>query len=196
MKKWLHSKEAQFLSLPQTTLRRLTYGEENPEQQSHTSLEYLIGSLYNAIQQNSNFLRLLCSPYHNLFPHLPPSSPSPSPSSSSSSSPLSVTHADIDKVKSTLKIIARDWSKEGAVERLQCYQPILDELDLRFPTSPSANKQLLVQQRKHIRVLSPGTGLSRLTWEIANLGFTSQGNEFSFYMLTSSNFILNSFVCR
>jgi carnosine N-methyltransferase len=39
--------------------------------------------------------------------------------------------------------------------------------------------------------LSPGSGLGRLPFEIAKLGFASQGNEFSYFMLLASNFILN-----
>ncbi len=31
----------------------------------------------------------------------------------------------------------------------------------------------------------------RLAYEIANLGFKCEGNEFSLYMLMTSNFILN-----
>ena len=48
------------------------------------------------------------------------------------------------------------------------------------------------QYEKGISVLVPGAGLGRLMYEIAKLGFKSQGNEFSYYMLLSSNFILNN----
>jgi carnosine N-methyltransferase len=39
-----------------------------------------------------------------------------------------------------------------------------------------------------------GSGLGRLPWEIGRLGFASQGNEFSFQMLLTSNYIFN--VCN
>ncbi|XP_016137358.1 carnosine N-methyltransferase-like [Sinocyclocheilus grahami] len=42
-----------------------------------------------------------------------------------------------------------------------------------------------------VRVLVPGAGLGRLAWEIAHLGYSCQGNEWSFFMLFSSNFVLN-----
>lgn len=42
-----------------------------------------------------------------------------------------------------------------------------------------------------VSVLVPGAGLGRLAWEIARLGYTCQGNEWSFFMLFSSNFVLN-----
>lgn len=42
-----------------------------------------------------------------------------------------------------------------------------------------------------VSVLIPGAGLGRLAWEIARLGYACQGNEWSFFMLFSSNFVLN-----
>ena len=36
-----------------------------------------------------------------------------------------------------------------------------------------------------------GCGLARLTLEYAAMDYAAQGNEFSYYMLMSSNFILN-----
>lgn len=40
-------------------------------------------------------------------------------------------------------------------------------------------------------VLIPGVGLARLLYESAKLGFDAQGNEFSYFMLFCSNFVLN-----
>jgi carnosine N-methyltransferase len=42
-------------------------------------------------------------------------------------------------------------------------------------------------------VLVPGAGLGRLAFDIARRGYSCQGNEFSFYMLLASNFILNRY---
>ncbi|GAB1302263.1 Carnosine N-methyltransferase [Apodemus speciosus] len=42
-----------------------------------------------------------------------------------------------------------------------------------------------------VNILVPGAGLGRLAWEIAMLGYACQGNEWSFFMLFSSNFVLN-----
>lgn len=39
----------------------------------------------------------------------------------------------MEKVRTTLKQIVRDWSDEGAVERNACYQPVIDEILRRFP---------------------------------------------------------------
>ncbi|XP_076217919.1 carnosine N-methyltransferase isoform X2 [Aptenodytes patagonicus] len=42
-----------------------------------------------------------------------------------------------------------------------------------------------------VNILVPGAGLGRLAWEIAMLGYACQGNEWSLFMLFSSNFVLN-----
>ncbi|XP_013361982.1 PREDICTED: carnosine N-methyltransferase [Chinchilla lanigera] len=90
---------------------------------------------------------------------------------------------DMDKLKSTLKQFVRDWSETGKAERDACYQPIITEILKNFPKErwdPSK-----------VNILVPGAGLGRLAWEIALLGYACQGNEWSFFMLFSSNFVLN-----
>jgi carnosine N-methyltransferase len=94
-------------------------------------------------------------------------------------------------MRSTLKLFVRDWAaevsfilKKGAVERDKCYLPILDEFKKYFPNPVKENGSLY-------SVLLPGAGLGRLVYEFAKLGYKSQGNEFSYFMLLSSNFILN-----
>jgi hypothetical protein len=88
----------------------------------------------------------------------------------------------MSKVRSTLRQCVRDWSAEGASERRACYGPILDELQRLYPNR---------SDREQIKVLVPGSGLGRLVWEIAYLGFHAQGNEFSFFMLLCAFLILN-----
>lgn len=41
------------------------------------------------------------------------------------------------------------------------------------------------------KILVPGAGLGRLAYELAWIGFYCEGNEFSFFMLIVSNFVLN-----
>jgi len=92
---------------------------------------------------------------------------------------------DMEKVQSTLKQIVRDWSDAGANERKDCHGRILTKLlSLYTDEEDRAGKKVLV----------PGAGLGRLAFDIAKLGFECQGNEFSLYMLFTSNFILNK--CR
>ncbi|CAG7907696.1 unnamed protein product [Brassica rapa] len=90
---------------------------------------------------------------------------------------------DVDKVRCIIRNIVRDWAAEGQRERDQCYKPILDELDSLFP-----DRQ---KQSTPPSCLVPGAGLGRLALEISCLGFISQGNEFSYYMMICSSFILN-----
>lgn len=45
-----------------------------------------------------------------------------------------------------------------------------------------------------VKVISPGSGLGRLPLEICLRGYQSMGNEFSYFMLILSNFILNKYV--
>lgn len=89
---------------------------------------------------------------------------------------------DFIKLNSTLRQCLRDWSLEGKLERWICYKPILNILKIFFPEP---------KRRKRIKILIPGSGLGRLAWEVASLGFQTQGNEFSYHMLIMSNFILN-----
>ncbi|KAM4576923.1 carnosine N-methyltransferase [Odontesthes bonariensis] len=93
------------------------------------------------------------------------------------------TTFDMDKLKSTIKQFVRDWSETGQAERDSCYKPIIQEIERLFPCD-----QYDVSK---VSVLVPGAGLGRLAWEIAQLGYTCQGNEWSFFMLFSSNFVLN-----
>ncbi|XP_048225516.1 carnosine N-methyltransferase isoform X2 [Ricinus communis] len=95
---------------------------------------------------------------------------------------LHVPLVDVDKVRCIIRNIVRDWADEGQKERDECYKPILDELDLLFPNRSKESPPTC---------LVPGAGLGRLALEISCLGFISQGNEFSYYMMICSSFLLN-----
>ncbi|KAH7047893.1 N2227-like protein-domain-containing protein [Linnemannia elongata] len=97
---------------------------------------------------------------------------------------LRVREQDMEKVQGTIKQFVRDWSAGGKPERDAIYGPLIQELRTRFASVP-------VEQRGGINVLVPGSGLGRLAFDIAHDGFSAQGNEFSYYMLLASNFILN-----
>nr|XP_002129866.1 carnosine N-methyltransferase [Ciona intestinalis] len=97
------------------------------------------------------------------------------------------TSFDLDKVKSTLKQIVRDWSVDGAEERDLCYRPIIEEILKRKPPNTDESTSAATS----VSILVPGCGLGRLAWELANRGYFCQGNEFSFYMLFTSHFIIN-----
>lgn len=93
---------------------------------------------------------------------------------------------DIEKVQVILKQISRDWSLDGIQERQQCYQPIIDEIISHF------SEQKV--DPNNVKILVPGAGLGRLMYELAFKGYFCEGNEFSFFMLIASNFILNRYV--
>ncbi|VTZ67210.1 N2227-like protein, putative [Plasmodium chabaudi chabaudi] len=88
---------------------------------------------------------------------------------------------NMSKVRSTLRQFVRDWSIEGIEERNNAYDPILKSLE----------KYLPITDNYIPKILCPGSGLGRLPYEVAKRGYKSQGNEFSYFMLLSSNFILN-----
>ncbi|GMT14560.1 hypothetical protein PFISCL1PPCAC_5857 [Pristionchus fissidentatus] len=85
------------------------------------------------------------------------------------------------KINSTLKQITREWSTHGKSERDATFGPLLSELQSRFPE----------ENREKLHVLVPGSGLSRLAWEISCAGFTTVACEFSSYMLIASYVLLN-----
>ncbi|KAF7262058.1 hypothetical protein EG68_00708 [Paragonimus skrjabini miyazakii] len=98
--------------------------------------------------------------------------------------PFAFTTSDMDKIRSTLKQFVRDWSSVGKTERETCYQPVIDdicELYDRQEVNPA-----------DVRILVPGAGLGRLAWELAHLGYSCQGNEWSLHMLIPAYFILNT----
>mmetsp|Transcript_56453 Transcript_56453/g.126041 ORF Transcript_56453/g.126041 Transcript_56453/m.126041 type:complete len:403 (-) Transcript_56453:332-1540(-) len=93
-----------------------------------------------------------------------------------------VDDGDMEKVQSTLKQFVREWGEEGEAERSQAHGPLLEALQAGLPLT----------QGTEARVLLPGAGLGRLAWEVAQLGYTAQGCEFSYFMLLASNFIMNT----
>ncbi|XP_042509824.1 carnosine N-methyltransferase-like isoform X2 [Macadamia integrifolia] len=95
---------------------------------------------------------------------------------------LKVPLVDVDKVRCIIRNIVRDWAPEGQRERDQCYKPILEELDRLFPDRCKDRPP---------SCLVPGAGLGRLALDISCIDFISQGNEFSYYMMICSSFILN-----
>ncbi|KAL6144106.1 hypothetical protein ACLB2K_054801 [Fragaria x ananassa] len=95
---------------------------------------------------------------------------------------LHVPLVDVDKVRCIIRNIVRDWAAEGQKERDQCYTPIFEELDSLFVNRSKESPPAC---------LVPGAGLGRLALEISSRGFICQGNEFSYYMMICSSFILN-----
>ncbi|GFS19278.1 carnosine N-methyltransferase [Elysia marginata] len=91
------------------------------------------------------------------------------------------TSEEMDKVKTTLRQIVRDWSEDGRAEREACYQPVMHAVLTRLGSRKPSD----------VKILVPGAGLGRLVFEFARLGYSCQGNDWSLHMLLASNFILN-----
>ena len=89
--------------------------------------------------------------------------------------------SDMDKARTTIRQLYRDWSAEGLVERRRSYEPVLADLLRLFP----------MQDKGSVKLLVPGSGLGRLAFEICRLGFDTEGNEISYHQLIASNWVLN-----
>ncbi|KAJ9667136.1 hypothetical protein H2201_002656 [Coniosporium apollinis] len=94
------------------------------------------------------------------------------------------TKMDLDKARSTIRQLYRDWSAEGKAERAACYDPVLEALRAEFSHIPDPDKG-------ELHVLVPGAGLGRLVMGICCVGFSVEGNEISYHQLMASNMILN-----
>lgn len=94
------------------------------------------------------------------------------------------TSSDMDKARSTIRQIYRDWSAEGLPERHASFGPIMAALETHLAA------QIPAQRHRH-RVLVPGAGLGRLVFEICLAGYTVEGNEISYHQLLASHYLLN-----
>ncbi|KAK1814667.1 hypothetical protein LTR12_010972 [Friedmanniomyces endolithicus] len=90
---------------------------------------------------------------------------------------------DVDKARSTIRQLYRDWSLEGLPERHASHSPIVAALEEYLPILPAAGRH------RH-RILVPGAGLGRLVFELCIAGYTVEGNEISYHQLIASNYIL------
>ena len=161
--------ERDFKSLDEKYLKRMSF--------NYTER---LDKLKKAIWQNYSFLLKVADPYKNMFKLYK------GKNGEILMEPLLVEVKDIIKMRSTLRLFTRDWAMEGIEERNSTYKPILNELKIFF------EKKTKKEFQDGINILVPGAGLGRLMYEIAKLGFKSQGNEFSYYMLLCSNFIFNN----
>eukprot|EP00906_Rhabdomonas_costata_P020597 RCo029998 len=148
-----------------------------PDYEAHHS------QLVRCVEQNQCFLKKISGLHES--GDSPSSSDAPAElrggCSHQRSHPLA-SETDLDKVRTTLRQLVRDWGAEGDAEREQCYTPMLNELDSFFASATDKAK---------LRVLVPGSGLSRLAYEVAKRRYSCQGNEFSFHMLLVSDYLLN-----
>ena len=96
--------------------------------------------------------------------------------------------ADLEKARYVLKNAVRDWGAEGAAEREASYGRLVAALAAHVPPPPDP---VHAPMHSRPRILCPGAGLARLPVELAWRGYRAEGNEFSYFMLLASAFILN-----
>ncbi|KAK5128960.1 hypothetical protein LTR85_000293 [Meristemomyces frigidus] len=97
------------------------------------------------------------------------------------------TPSDMDKARSTLRQLYRDWSYEGREERLASYFTMISALDLYLPSHSREESP----QRHQQRILVPGAGLGRLAFDLCTEGYNVEGNEISYHQILAANYILN-----
>lgn len=77
----------------------------------------------------------------------------------------------------------REWSIEGANERKECFQPALEMCQKYLPPTPG-NKY---------KVLAPGAGFGRLSWDLASIGYSNvYACECNHEMLLCMQYMLGS----
>lgn len=92
------------------------------------------------------------------------------------------TAPDLDKARSTIRQMYRDWSEEGQKERRSSYDPVIEAVEHHFADQ---------DDRGAVKILIPGAGLGRLVFDLCMRGYTVEGNEISYHQLLASNWILN-----
>jgi carnosine N-methyltransferase len=143
-----------------------------------TSTWKKIANTYEAIAENQDFFSCVVDFQDYGFEPRDPAVPL---AFELSTEPISVTQ--MHRNQAILHSLAREWSSEGERERELCFAPLLRELQRVLPVTDDTVYQY--------KVLVPGSGLSRLPVEIASLGYATQANEYSMFMLTASHFLLN-----
>ncbi|KAM7449839.1 hypothetical protein ABFA07_002488 [Porites harrisoni] len=177
-----------FLYYKEYSLRKLQRTKENYTFLPRRHKEMLpnfkdhLKKIEQCIEENQKFLFKIISETNEMFENRDSTTRIRGAPNDPASQPIS--GFDMDKVITTMKQFVRDWSDEGKSERDACYKPIIDEILRLFPMPECSS-------RKDISILVPGAGLARLMFDIAKLGYTCQGNEWSLYMLFASHFILN-----
>ncbi|KAF2404723.1 N2227-domain-containing protein [Trichodelitschia bisporula] len=92
------------------------------------------------------------------------------------------TEEDHAIVRSTIRQIWRDWSKESESERYPCHQAVMEDVQNYSQRTPTEGAK---------RILVPGAGLCRLPFNLAAAGHDVEANEVSYHQLLATNFILS-----
>ncbi|KAF9405668.1 hypothetical protein BGZ94_003423 [Podila epigama] len=159
--------------------RRRTDFYSLPERQQKLLPTYLerMEKVDEAIEANFEIIKIICEDQQIFVNDDRPIAKLDMHDRAKNAAALRIREQDMEKVQGTIK-------QFGKPERDAIYAPMVQELNNRFASVPK-------EDRGSLNVLVPGSGLGRLAFDIAHEGFSCQGNEFSYYMLLASNFILN-----
>ena len=85
-----------------------------------------------------------------------------------------------------MSCLMRDWTLESKPERDNNYGNVLKELKNYINYD---DKELM--KKNNYKVLVPGTGCSRMAFELANRGFEVEANDFFFFYILCDDYLFN-----
>ena len=85
-----------------------------------------------------------------------------------------------------MSCLMRDWTLESKPERDNNYGNVLKELKKYFNYD---NKELM--KKNNYKVLVPGTGCSRMAFELAKRGFDVEANDFCYIYILCDDYLFN-----
>ena len=85
-----------------------------------------------------------------------------------------------------MSCLMRDWTLESKPERDNNYGNVLKEVKKYFDYD---NKELM--KKNNYKVLVPGTGCSRMTFELAKRGFEVEANDFCYIYILCDDYLFN-----
>lgn len=160
------SLEKTFSKLPQKHLDKLPFNYKER-----------IEKVKNGIQLNQYFYNKVASLYVNDFNHL------------TYSKDEYEKHRYFEQFLIRLffmSCLMRDWTLESKPERDNNYGNVLKEVKKYFNYD---DKNLM--KNNNFKVLVPGTGCSRMTFELAKRGFEVEANDFCFIYILCDDYLFN-----
>ena len=162
----ISSLEKTFSKLPQKHLDKLPFNYKER-----------IEKVKNGIQLNQNFYNKVASLYVNDFNYL------------TYSKDEYEKHRYFEQFLIRLffmSCLMRDWTLESKPERDNNYGNVLKEVKKYFNYD---DKNLM--KNNNFKVLVPGTGCSRMTFELAKRGFEVEANDFCFIYILCDDYLFN-----
>ena len=163
----LKNLELSYSSLEKKYLEKLPFNYQDKIQKVKTCLEI-----------NSNFLSKIASIYIPKF----------SLETNADSEYINTRYYESEDLVGTyfLKCLKRDWTKESEKEREFSYGKTLTQLKKYINFD---DKELM--SKKNYKILVPGTGCSRMVYELAKRGFEVECNDFCYIYIMCGDYLFN-----